>query len=145
GLMRTGSFLNATYRGKQEKEFSWFALGASLPLISMDAGRAARQIVQATRRGEAERTLSLPALLLARMHGIAPGLTADILGLARRLLLPESGPRTATRRRGWDVQRNMPPGRRRVLQQITVLGQDAARRLNQLSPQETATDNETLR
>lgn len=138
GLMRTGSFLNAMVRGDHEKEFSWFALGASLPFISMDARRAARQIVEATRRGEAERTLSLPATILARLHGVAPGFTADLLGVARRLLLPEAGSKVAPRLRGWDVQRSMAPSKRSVLQQLTVLGQDAARRLNQLAPEETA-------
>ena len=138
GLMRTGSFLNAFYRGQKEKEFSWFSLGAALPLISMDAGRAARQIVQATRRGEAERTLSLPAVLLARFHGLAPGLTADIMGLARRFLMPAPGPRSPARERGWDIQQRLPQQQRRVVERLTTLGQDAARRLNQLSPEETA-------
>jgi short-subunit dehydrogenase len=64
GLMRTGSFLNAFFKGRQEKEFRWFSLGAALPLVSMDARRAARQIVDATRRGRAERVLSVPATLL---------------------------------------------------------------------------------
>ena len=41
GLMRTGSHLNAEFRGQQEREYTWFSLGASLPLISMDAERAA--------------------------------------------------------------------------------------------------------
>ena len=47
GLMRTGSHVNAEFAGQQAKEFTWFGLGASLPLISMDAERAARQIVAA--------------------------------------------------------------------------------------------------
>src|SRR5207253_3425233 len=45
GLMRTGSYGNALFKGKHEAELTWFALGASLPGISMDAERAARQIV----------------------------------------------------------------------------------------------------
>jgi short-subunit dehydrogenase len=47
GLMRTGSHLNARFTGRAGQEFTWFSLGASLPLISMDAERAARQIVTA--------------------------------------------------------------------------------------------------
>lgn len=137
GLMRTGSFLNAYFRGQWQKEFAWFGLGAALPFISMDARRAARQIVDAVRRGEAERTLGLPAVILARLQGAAPGLTADLLGLARRLLLPEAGPRAKARARGWDVQQSMPAERRRLLQALTALGQDAARRFNQLAPEES--------
>ena len=51
GLMRTGSHLNARFTGRAGKEFTWFSLGASLPLISMDAERAARQIIAAVRPG----------------------------------------------------------------------------------------------
>ncbi len=54
GLMRTGSHLNVEYRGNPEAEYTWFSLGASLPLISMDAVRAAEQIVAATIRGDPE-------------------------------------------------------------------------------------------
>ena len=49
GLMRTGSHLQARFTGQARKEFTWFWLGASLPLISMDAERAARQIIEAMR------------------------------------------------------------------------------------------------
>ncbi len=51
GLMRTGSHLNALFKGRQGREFTWFSLGATLPFISMDAERAARQIVESTRSG----------------------------------------------------------------------------------------------
>ena len=54
GLMHTGSYVQARFQGQQEREFTWFALGSTLPLISMSAERAARQIVQATQRGAAE-------------------------------------------------------------------------------------------
>ena len=48
GLMRTGSHVNATFTGQQEREYAWFSLGASLPLVSIDAERAASRIVRAT-------------------------------------------------------------------------------------------------
>jgi len=91
GLMRTGSPFNAFFKGRQEAEFTWFAAGDSLAFASMDAARAARQIVSATRRGEAERILSLPAALLSRVHGLFPGTTSDLLGLVNRLILPKPG------------------------------------------------------
>src|SRR5919108_1980645 len=84
GLMRTGSYLHAHFQGQQEREFTWFALGATLPLISMSAERAARQIVRATQCGTAECILSLPANILGRMHGLCPGTTANVLGLVNR-------------------------------------------------------------
>src|SRR5947207_4943379 len=43
GLMRTGSHLNASFKGDHRREFAWFSLGAALPIFSIDANRAARQ------------------------------------------------------------------------------------------------------
>ena len=86
GLMRTGSYLNASFKGNSEAESVWFALGSTLPGLSMDAERAARQIVRAAKRGDAEAILSLPAWLLARVHALFPGTTADILALVNQLL-----------------------------------------------------------
>jgi NAD(P)-dependent dehydrogenase (short-subunit alcohol dehydrogenase family) len=91
GLMRTGSYLNAGFKGRHRAEFTWFALGATSPLTTVGAGRAARQIVAATRRGDAEVVLSWQAKLLALVHGVAPGLTADLLGVVNRLLPPPGG------------------------------------------------------
>jgi NAD(P)-dependent dehydrogenase (short-subunit alcohol dehydrogenase family) len=92
GLMRTGSHINALFKGNQRAEYTWFALGDTLPLTSMDAATAARRIVQATINGDAELTLTPQALLLARAHGLMPGLTTEILGLVNRAL-----PKAATR------------------------------------------------
>src|SRR5581483_2405495 len=58
GLMRTGSFLNAEFKGDDEREAAWFSVSASLPGPSMSAVRAARQIISATKRGTAEKILS---------------------------------------------------------------------------------------
>ena len=86
GLMRTGSHLHALTKGQHEAEYGWFSLGASLPLISMDAERAAQQIVEAARRGESVRFLGATAALAARFHGLFPGTTVELLGLVNRLL-----------------------------------------------------------
>jgi short-subunit dehydrogenase len=127
GLMRTGSHLNAVFRGKQEHEFTWFSLGASLPLVSMDAERAARQIVRATQRGEAERILSLPANLLERFHGLFPGTTTNLLHAINRLL-PAPGSATTTSKRGMEVQQHM---QSRLLDMLTSAGRVAAQRFHQ--------------
>ena len=42
GLMRTGSPVNAMFKGRQPQEYAWFAVSDSLPLSSIDATRAAR-------------------------------------------------------------------------------------------------------
>jgi NAD(P)-dependent dehydrogenase (short-subunit alcohol dehydrogenase family) len=52
GLMRTGSHLRAEMKGQHAKEYGWFGLMASSPLTSIDARRAARQILAACRRGD---------------------------------------------------------------------------------------------
>ena len=86
GLMRTGSPRNATFKGDNEAEYAWFSIGDALPLLSMDAKRAARKIVNACIRGDAEIILSLPANIAAQLHGAFPNATADVLALAERLL-----------------------------------------------------------
>jgi short-subunit dehydrogenase len=86
GLMRVGSPVNAFFKGDPEKEFAWFSLGAATPLTAMNAESAARRIVQATRRGEAEVTLSWQAKLLRLTHDLLPGATQDLLGVVNRLL-----------------------------------------------------------
>lgn len=93
GLMRTGSFVNALFKGDREAEARWFSLAASMPVLTMDADKAAEEIVTATRRGEAERILTTQAKLMSGLHGIAPGVTADLMGIAAGLLLPGMGPR----------------------------------------------------
>src|SRR4051812_19625786 len=86
GLMRTGSFLNAQFKGNNTNEAAWFSLAASLPGISISAKRAAAGIVSATKRGTADKVLGAPASLLAVFHGLFPGLTADVLGLIKQAL-----------------------------------------------------------
>jgi NAD(P)-dependent dehydrogenase (short-subunit alcohol dehydrogenase family) len=130
GLMRTGSHLHALFKGQQEQEFSWFAAAASLPLVSMNAERAARQIVQATQRGDATRILSLPANLLERFHGLCPGITSNILGAVNWLLPTADGTRSTGTAQGMEVQQRL---RSPVLDVLTRLGRKAAQRLHQES------------
>lgn len=54
GLLRTGSMVNATFKGQHRKEYGWFAAGASLPLLSIDSAEAARRILDAIARGRRE-------------------------------------------------------------------------------------------
>ncbi len=86
GLMRTGSFLNAEFKGKQSAEYGWFTLGDNIPGLSLSAKTAAKAIVQATRRGEAERVLGLPAKIAALGAGLSPGLVANANALVNRTL-----------------------------------------------------------
>lgn len=69
GLLRTGSHEQALFTGRRDAEFTWFSLGASLPLVSMDAERAARQIVAAVRARRPEVILTPAGQLAARRPG----------------------------------------------------------------------------
>jgi short-subunit dehydrogenase len=91
GLMRTGSIHKATFKGQYQKEFAWFALGDSMPGLSMSAEAAASRIVDAARHGDAEAILSLPAKLMAKAHGVAPGLFAEMMGVMNRFVFPAPG------------------------------------------------------
>jgi NAD(P)-dependent dehydrogenase (short-subunit alcohol dehydrogenase family) len=86
GLMRTGSPVNAMFKGQRPKEYAWFAISDSLPLSSIDARRAARQIIDACRRGDAERDLTIQARLAILARTLAPELFADVLTLLNQLL-----------------------------------------------------------
>jgi NAD(P)-dependent dehydrogenase (short-subunit alcohol dehydrogenase family) len=128
GLMRTGSYLNAYFSGDRDKESAWFGVGASMPFVTISGERAARQIVGATRRGEAERILTIPANMLARFHGLFSGATSDILSLVNRLILPRpSNDHTKVPGSETAVAHN------RTLNALTVLGRAAAKRF--LQPQ----------
>lgn len=86
GLMRTGSFLEAWFKGDREHEYGWFATSSSLPLLTMSADRAARSVVEAIRHGKREVVLTVPAKILALAHGISPSATIFAISLANRLL-----------------------------------------------------------
>lgn len=76
GLMRAGSHVNALFKGHHEAEFAWFSIFDSLPGMSIDVQRAARQIVELTRRGAPHLTISVPAKLVGGLNGVAPGAVA---------------------------------------------------------------------
>ncbi len=128
GLMRTGSHLNASFKGQQGLEFAWFSLGASTPFVSISAERAARSIVRATKRGAAESILSVPANILARLHGLVPEMTAPILALINRLVLPSAAGGSGELTSGHDAERQL---NSKIHRGLTVMGRSAARDLNE--------------
>jgi NAD(P)-dependent dehydrogenase (short-subunit alcohol dehydrogenase family) len=101
GLMRTGSHVNALFKGDHEKEFAWSSIGGSMPVLTINASRAAAQIVEAARRGRKSLVITPAAKVAALAHGIAPGLVILALRMANVLLpkAPIEYPNTA--RKGW--------------------------------------------
>ncbi|RKH37677.1 SDR family NAD(P)-dependent oxidoreductase [Corallococcus llansteffanensis] len=90
GLMRTGSPRNASFKGNHEKEYAWFHISDSTMGLSMSAERAARKILEACRRGDAEALVGLPSKLAAAGRALAPNLTALVLESVNRLLPQDS-------------------------------------------------------
>lgn len=90
GLMRTGSPVNALFKGKHHAEYTWFSISDSLPFLSTSAKQAAQHIIHATQKRRVEVTLTLPAKLLALFHGVFPQLTIRLLSIVNRLL-PAAG------------------------------------------------------
>jgi short-subunit dehydrogenase len=86
GLMRTGSFIRALFKGQREKEMSAFSVSASLPVLTMDADRAARRIVRALERGERFVTLGAPYKLVRLLASAMPSVTIAASSLIARLL-----------------------------------------------------------
>ncbi|MFJ9622939.1 SDR family NAD(P)-dependent oxidoreductase [Streptomyces sp. NPDC101181] len=86
GLMRTGSHRQAEFGGDVDAEFGWFSAAAGAPLLSMDAERAARRIVDAVIQRRARLVLTLPAKAAQLAHGVAPGLTTRLSGAVARVL-----------------------------------------------------------
>ena len=126
GLMRTGSPRNAIFRGQHRSEYAWFSISDSLPGLSISAERAARRIVEACRRGDAEVLFPAITRIAAVANAVAPGLTGNLLGVIDRLL-PGAGAQPGTRRRGAESQSWLSPS------WLTHLGDRAARKYNQMS------------
>ena len=132
GLMRTGSHLRARFVGDHPREYAWFASAASLPVLSMDAERAAARIVRAVLLGRSDLTLTPLAWVAPRVAALFPRFTAGLLGATTRML--PSAPRASDREtlEGWQANERLSPTARRWVDRLTALGSTAARRFNEI-------------
>lgn len=133
GLMRTGSPYNALFKGQHRAEYAWFSISDSLPILSMSAEAAARQIVAACKRGDAEVILSLPALIGDKFHALFPGLTAEVLSWVNRLL-PEPDGIGSESVKGKDSLSTVSPSG------LTALSDKAAQQNNEITTVELTKD-----
>jgi NAD(P)-dependent dehydrogenase (short-subunit alcohol dehydrogenase family) len=129
GLMRTGSHVQAHFRGDVEREYRLFALAAGTPVTAIGAERAAAAILRALARGQAELTFPRSMRLAARTTALAPNLTASVLAEVNRWL-PDGDtrgeadePRAAVR----GAELTLP----RAIRAAIVLGDRAAHRNNE--------------
>lgn len=128
GLMRTGSHLRAEMRGQHEKEYGWFGVMASSPLTSIDARRAARQIVEACRRGDAELVVTTQARLAVIASAVCPNLVSDAMGWVARALPAAAGS-------AGDVPRDGLESRPAWTAPLTAMGDRAAIANNEVGSQ----------
>jgi len=126
GLMRTGSPRNALFKGNNEAEYAWFSVSDALPGISISANRAARQIVDACARGDAELVLPLPAKVAILAHGAFPEVMVDLLGVINRLLPAPGGI-------GSDVRTGKQSASKASPSWATALNERAAQENNQIA------------
>jgi NAD(P)-dependent dehydrogenase (short-subunit alcohol dehydrogenase family) len=107
GLMRTGSPRNADFKGKHEKEHAWFATSDALPIVSIDADRMAKRIINAAQHGQAELITPMIANLQAKAYGLFPGVFGEMLGCVNDML-PEGGGIGRRSAKGYQSDRMQP-------------------------------------
>ena len=119
GLMRTGSHVNAKFKGRHDDEFAWFAASAGAPLISMNADRAARKILAACRRGQPSLTLTFAARKIVLGNALFPNLTGYLMKFVNRLLPGTGGEQGNESRAGSEVPRRTPGWMTRLADRAT--------------------------
>jgi len=87
GVIRTGSHVHATFKGRQKSEYKMFKLGAVLP-IAVPSQTAGKLIVDAMKHGDP--FLAFPAAIgyAAILYRVFPNLTGMVLSLGVRFMPP---------------------------------------------------------
>lgn len=124
-LTRTGSYRNVSVKGQHALELTWFALSDSLPLVSMSGERAARCIVEATRRGAPRLVLAPHGRAAVAAEALFPGFVAAAMATANGLL-PDPAPGGDEARVAHEVPSRLAPSL------LTRLSERAAARNNEL-------------
>ncbi len=109
GLMRTGSTYNASFKGRHRREFTWFHLADSLPGLSIDARRAARQVIESCRRGDPELILTQAARCAVIMNALFPNMIARALRLVNAMLPSPDLQAGLDSRTGWQSMTPLAP------------------------------------
>jgi NAD(P)-dependent dehydrogenase (short-subunit alcohol dehydrogenase family) len=86
GLMRTRTPAHATFKRWRPEEYAWLAISDSLPIASIDADRAAQQIIEACRRGDAELVITVQAKMAILARTVAPELFAAAMTFMNQIL-----------------------------------------------------------
>jgi NAD(P)-dependent dehydrogenase (short-subunit alcohol dehydrogenase family) len=132
GLMRTGSPFNARFKGKYRDEFAWFAIADSLPVLSISGRRAAAQIVDAIRHGDAKLIITWPARLAVIAGALLPNTVARTIAVVNRLLPARAPSAGVESHSGWQSSSSWAPSA------LTRLSERAAAANNELPPRPNA-------
>jgi NAD(P)-dependent dehydrogenase (short-subunit alcohol dehydrogenase family) len=119
GMMRTGSHVNARFKGQHGDEFGWFSASAGAPLISMNANRAARKILAACRRGQPSLTLTFAARGAIAANALFPNLTGYLMKFMNRFLPAAAGEEGDRSRAGDQLPRCAPEWLTRMADRAT--------------------------
>ena len=136
GLMRTGSIYNVWLKGQHEAELAWFSALDSLYVSSIDAGRAAHQVVEACRYGDAQLIITIQANTIARLAPLFPRLTAQAMALFNQLLPGPTGEQGDQALTGWESRSEWAPSA------LTRSSDRAAEENNQLRGHPSQVDQE---
>src|SRR5204862_8318779 len=86
GLIQPRSARNANLKGNHRAQYAWFIISDALPFTSISAERAARQIIGACKRGQAELIISIQAKAAVALDFLFPQTTTDLLAAVNGLL-----------------------------------------------------------
>lgn len=128
GLMRTGSHVNAKFKGNHDAEFAWFSASAGAPLISMGANRAARKIIAAFRRGQPSLTLTFAARGAIAANALFPNLTGYAMKIVNRFLPQTADEGGQQSRSGSELPRLTPEWMTRLADRATTRNNERAAR-----------------
>jgi short-subunit dehydrogenase len=85
-VMRTGSQVNALFKGRNRDEYTWFMLAGSIAPFSVPAPAAARRIIAAVERNQAEVMVGVEAMVGTRLYGVCPQTVSAVMSRVARLL-----------------------------------------------------------
>jgi NAD(P)-dependent dehydrogenase (short-subunit alcohol dehydrogenase family) len=132
GLMRTGSYYNALFKGEREEEFNWFSVLSALPVTATEVQTAAGQIVEAVRFGETDLIITPQAKMLALTDRIFPRFTANAMKIFNRILPEPADKYGDIPKAGWETDSDAAPS------WLTKMGDKGAEDTGQLKGQAPA-------
>jgi NAD(P)-dependent dehydrogenase (short-subunit alcohol dehydrogenase family) len=124
-LMRTGGYRHAIVKGQHRREYTWFAVSDSLPVVSMSTEKAANQIIRACRLGKGDVLITNYSNITSYLQAVFPQLTQEILALVN-IVLPKMGGIGRASALGYESESSI------TRSFLTALSQQAAARNNQI-------------